>query len=88
MTRDREPDNYTDDEVAVIVSEARSTASLELHCPRDRAELRVPSRRFRGYERGEAIQGVVHGSGQDVIAISVECPACRAARADVSLLRP
>jgi hypothetical protein len=87
MAGDREPDNYTDEEVALIVFEARSGASLDaLHCPRDHAELRVPSQQFRGYERGDEIQGVAHGQGQEVILVSVECPTCGAGRAEVSLL--
>jgi hypothetical protein len=81
-------DDYGNDEVGQILAEAHSGVSLEeLHCPRDRARLRVYFSQFRSDDPGAEVEGVLHGDWGDVREISVECPTCGTWRARISLRR-
>ena len=81
-------DDYNDDEMGQILGEARRGVSLEgLHCPRDRARLRVYFSQFHAADPGADVEGVLHGDWGDVTEISVECPTCGTGRARISLRR-
>lgn len=81
-------DDYSDDEVGQILAETRSRVSLEgLHCPRDRARLRVFFSQFRADDPGAEVEGVLRGDWGDVTEISVECPTCGTGRARIPLRR-
>jgi hypothetical protein len=81
-------DDYRNDEVGQIRAEAHSGVSLEgLHCPRDRARLRVCFSQFRADDAGANVEGVLYGDWGDVTEISVECLTCGTGRARMSLPR-
>lgn len=77
---------FSTTEVQQILSEVRGGASLEeLHCPRDRAVLKVFFSKFRTPNRSGHPKGVLHGVWGDVTEITLECHTCGAWRARISL---